>query len=641
MRRVVYVKTDVTWLIGGPQGSGVESAASIFTRVSAALGYNVFGVREFYSNIKGEHSYFAVRVSDGEIRSILSEVTAMVAYDAETVFRHYRDVVRGGAIIYNSDVSDVSADDVHTLDDPFKSRLRRRLGSDDAPTVSTVLDMAEKRGANLFPVSFRGMLSDIAEREENPRLKNMVRMFNILGVSLSAGLFRVQTVPLFRSIEDVFSKKPKVAMLNRQVANFAYNYATSQFSGFSYFIGSVPKRPHTILAQGFQATAVGKIVCGCRFQPYYPITPASDESMYMEANAIQEVADHRPGSTVVVQAEDEISAIGMAIGGALTGARSASCTSGPGFSLMAECIGWAGINEVPVVITNYQRAGPSTGMPTRHGQEDLLFAIHAGHGDFPRVVYASGDIEESFYDTARCFNYADVYQVPVIHLMDKLLASSVITCQRFDPDRVEIDRGKLLERVDDEDYGRFRMTEDGISPRSKIGLEGGVFWNTGDESDEYGHITEDPILRRDMMDKRMKRMELILRAVPDDDQAVSFGIEKFTVVSWGSAKGPILDAIAMLKKEGIAVGFVQIKMIHPFPSQLVRFLLEGADTVIDVEANQTGQLGRVLAQNLGREPDYYILKYVGRVMTSSEVYSSLKRIIGGAADRREVLTHGA
>ena len=260
-----------------------------------------------------------------------------------------------------------------------------------------------------------------------------------------------------------------------------------------------------MLVQGHQGTAIGKMVCGCRFQPYYPITPASDESVYLESNELLTVKEDRPGSTVVVQTEDEISAIGMMIGGALTGTRSSTCTSGPGFSLMAEALGWAGINEVPCVITNYQRSGPSTGLPTRHGQDDLLFTINAGHGEFPKIVYASGAIEESFYDTGKCFNYSDVFQVPVIHLLDKFIASSVITCKRFDPEKVNIDRGKLLDKIEEKPYKRFKLTPDGISPRSKLGLEDGIFWNTGDESDEFGHISEDPQVRIQMMDKRLSR----------------------------------------------------------------------------------------------------------------------------------------
>ena len=317
------------------------------------------------------------------------------------------------------------------------------------------MEYVKEKGVKLYPVSFRGILSSVAEETNNPKLKGMIRMFNVLGVSLSLGFLGMPPESLLNSIESIFSKKPKIAEINKQAATYAYNYATAKFEKTKLSLNGGKKEPHTILVQGHQGTAIGKMVSGCRFQPYYPITPASDECVYLESNEILEIKEDRPGSTVVIQTEDEISAMGMTIGGALTGTRSSTCTSGPGFSLMAETLGWAGINEVPIVITLYQRSGPSTGLPTRHGQDDLLFAINAGHGEFPRIVYASGDIEESFYGTAKCFNYSDVYQVPVIHMLDKFIASSVITCKRFDPEKVTIDRGKLLERIETEDYKRF------------------------------------------------------------------------------------------------------------------------------------------------------------------------------------------
>ncbi len=635
------MSTDISWLIGGPQGSGVESAANIFSRVCAQMGYQIFGKREFYSNIKGEHSYFTVRVSDKKIHSNVNDVTLMISYDAETIFRHYKEIMKSGALIYDADLEEVSTDDVHTLDGPFKLRLHKELESQNKPlTIAGVLQILSESGVKLYPISFRGMLSSLAEKTDNPKLKGLVRMFNVLGVSLSLGLLKMSIDPLLDSIASIFAKKVKIAEINKQAANFAYEQAL-QFSGFDFTLTGTKKEEHTTLVQGFQGTAIGKMVCGCRFQPYYPITPASDESVYLETNELLEVEGARPGSTVVVQTEDEISAIGMTIGGALTGTRSATCTSGPGFSLMAEALGWAGINEVPIVVTNYQRSGPSTGLPTRHGQDDLLFTINAGHGEFPRIVYASGDIEESFYDTGKCFNFAEVFQLPVIHLMDKFIASSVVTCKRFDPNKVTIDRGKLLEKIESSDYKRFAMTEDGISPRSRLGLEDGIFWNTGDESDESGHISEDPVIRVQMMDKRMGKLEHVLKTIPDEDKALSFGQSEYTVVSWGSGKGPILDAIEKLKQENIDIGFIQIKLLHPFPSDYVKSLLKDTKTIIDVEANHTGQLGKVIKQNMGIEPDYYILKYTGRAMTSTEVYDALKKIIDGSSEKRMVLTHGA
>ena len=632
---------DFTWLIGGPQGSGVESGANIFSKVCAEMGYQIFGKREFYSNIKGEHSYFTVRVANKKIHSNVNDVTLMTSFDAETIFRHFGEVMSGGGIIYDSDLENTKTDSVRTLDEPFKERLHKELESKNKPfSIAGVLDIAKENGVKLFPISFKSILESLSEETENPRLKGLIRMFNVIGVSLSLGLVKMPPDTLQKTIGSIFSKKPEVAKINQQTANYSYNYATAKFEIFNHALPRIEKEPQTILVQGFQGTALGKIACGCRFQPYYPITPASDESVFLEINEILEVIDERPGSVAVIQTEDEICAMGMTIGGALTGTRSSTCTSGPGFALMTEMLGWAGMNEVPVVITNYQRSGPSTGLPTRHGQDDLLFSVHAGHGDFPKIVYASGEIEESFYDTGNCFNYADIFQVPVIHLMDKFHASSVITCKRFDSQKISINRGKLLDKVDD-GYRRFEFTDDGVSPRSRLGLDNGIFWNTGDESDETGHITEDPILRVKMMDKRMSRLDLILKNIPDVEQAVSFGVEDYSIISWGSTIGPVRDAIDLLKKEGIAIGLIQLKLLHPFPSDYVSSLLKDAKTIIDIEANHSGQLGKLFKQNVGRDIDYFILKYSGRAMTCTEVYDSLKNIVQKKAGKREVLMHGA
>ncbi|NDB32778.1 MAG: 2-oxoacid:acceptor oxidoreductase subunit alpha [Nitrosopumilaceae archaeon] len=634
------VSTDISWLIGGPQGSGVESAANIFSKACASMGYHIFGKREFYSNIKGEHSYFTVRVSDSIIRSNVDNVTLMVAFDAETIFRHYSEIIQNGAIIYDSDLVQTSADEVHTIDAPYKSRLAKHLGP--KPTIQNALDFAKNNGAKLYPISFKTILSNMADETNNPRIKGMARMYNVLGVSVSLGILKMPPKTLLDAIGSIFAKKQAIADLNKNAATYSYNYATAKFPDFAFTLNPTSKSQNTILVQGYQGTALGKMACGCRFQPYYPITPASDESVFLESNEIVNVKDDRPGSTIVVQTEDEISAIGMTIGGALTGTRSATCTSGPGFSLMAEALGWAGINEVPIVVTLYQRSGPSTGLPTRHGQDDLLFAIHAGHGEFPKIVYASGDVEESFYDTARCFNYSEQYQLPVIHMMDKFLASSVVTCKRFDVDKIKINRGKLLEKLEPgANYKRFAFTDDNLSPRSKLGLENGIFWNTGDESDEAGHITEDPEMRIKMMDKRQSKLDYVLKTIPDDEQAVSFGIEEISIISWGSPKGPILDAIDLLKKENIKIGFIQVKLLHPFPKDRLGYLFKNVKTIIDVESNHVGQLGELIKQNLQRTPNYYILKYTGRTMTSTEIYDSIKNIIANKAKARQVLTHGA
>jgi len=631
---------DYSWLIGGPQGSGVDTAANIFSRVGAKLGYHVFGKREYHSNIKGLHSYFVVRLSDKKIRSNINGANIMVAYDAETLVRHGLDIIKDGAIIYDASIVNTTVDQIPTLEAIHKARLLKFFNSKNMePNVSSILDLAKENGVKVYPISFRDILSNIANELNSPELSRMVRLFNVLGVSFSLGILKAPIEPLLEAIEDTFSKKPSIVDLNKKAANFSYNYASAKFSDFNSSISKIDKESNTLLVQGHQGSALGKIVCGCRFQSYYPITPASDESEFLETHEILQVKEDRPGSTTIVQTEDEISAIGMAVGASLTGVRSATSTSGPGFSLMAETLGWAGINETPVVITLFQRSGPSTGLPTRQGQDDLLFAINAGHGEFPRIVYASGDVEDSFYDTCKCFNFADIFQVPVIHILDKFIASSVVTCKRFEPDLISIDRGKLLEKIDG-DYKRFAHSPDGISPRSKLGLENGVFWNTGDESDEHGHISEDPVNRIQMMDKRQKKVEQILTLVPKNDQAVAYGKSDICIVSWGSPKGPILDAIEMHRKEGHEIGFIDIKLLEPFPTEHVKSLLKDSSVIVDIEANMTAQLGSLIRQNLLKDPDYYVLKYTGRPMTCIEIFDSLKKILEKKAEKRQVLLYG-
>ena len=631
---------DYSWLIGGPQGSGVDTAANIFSRVGAKLGYHVFGKREYHSNIKGLHSYFVVRLSDKKIRSNINGADIMVAYDAETLVRHGLEISKGGAIIYDSSIINTTVDEILTLEESYKSRLLKFFDSKKMePNVSSIIDLARKNGVKVYSVSFRDVLANIANELNKPELSRMVRLFNVLGVSFSLGVLKAPIEPLLETIEDTFSKKPSIVDLNKRAANFSYNYASAKFSDFQDSISDNGKSKNTLLVQGHQGSALGKMVCGCRFQSYYPITPASDESEFLETHEILQVKEDRPGSTSIIQTEDEISAIGMAVGASLTGVRSATSTSGPGFSLMAEMLGWAGINETPVVITLFQRSGPSTGLPTRHGQDDLLFAINAGHGEFPRIVYASGDVEDSFYDTGKCFNFADIFQVPVIHILDKFIASSVVTCKRFDPDLISIDRGKLLEKIDG-DYKRFALSPDGISPRSKLGLENGVFWKTGDESDEYGHISEDPVNRIQMMDKRQTKIEQILSLIPKEDQAVAYGKLDICIISWGSPKGPILDAIEMHKKDGHEIGFIDIKLLHPFPTDYIKSMLKGSSIVIDIEANMTGQLASLIKENLLRDPDYYILKYTGRPMTCIEIFDSLNKILEKKAEKKQVLTYG-
>ena len=649
------IVNEITWLIGGAQGSGVDSAANIFSKTCAEDGFYIFGKREYYSNIKGEHSYFTVRVSNKPIRSHTESVDILVSFDAETLFRHAKDVSTDGIIIFNSELIETSITEIPTLDSDVQSKIMEycNYSGGDPFTIKKLIEKIQQNSIKCYGIPYHQLLKNFSENTNNPALSKLARMINVLALSISLSFININRQALSRAIKYIFRTKPKIAEINVAAAEYAYNYAKQIFQNNKFtFYENKRDFSDIILVQGSQSSALGKIVAGCRFQTYYPITPASEDSEFLETNQVIEQIDGKKGSVLVMQTEDEISAITMAIGGALTGTRTATATSGPGFSLMAEALGWAGINEVPLVVSLYQRAGPSTGLPTRHEQGDLLFAINAGHGEFPRIVFASGDIEESFYDTLKVFNFADIFQLPVIHLLDKAIASSVMTCKNFDPNKITIDRGYLIKKIENKaqdqeklkHFKRFELKENAaISPRPPLGTENGIFWNTGDEHDEEGHISEDPTVRIKMMDKRMSKLDLILQEIQDEDKALSYnGNSDIVITSWGSTKGAILDTLDELNKEGIKIKFVQVKLLNPFPQQLLEKMLNSAKTIINIEMNYSSQLAKLIKQNLHRDVDYEIVKYNGRPISCDELHRIIKEIVNNnnTDKRRIVLDYG-
>jgi 2-oxoglutarate ferredoxin oxidoreductase subunit alpha len=658
------LKNNLSWMIGGAQGSGVDSSATAFGKACAYGGLHVFGKREYYSNIKGEHSYFQVRVSDRPIRSHLEPVDLLATFDAETVFRHALDVKTGGAIVYDQALSGTRVSEVPTIEGPVREALVQYLqGQGLGLTMGDILQAAAARGVFTLGVPFNQLLMEIAGKYEVDQISKIARMVNIMAVATSLGLVHYEFAPMERAVRDIFRAKAKVAEMNVLGARLAYDLAMEKAGdAIEHRLTTFPVEDGRLFILGNQAVALGKIAAGCRFQTYYPITPASDESEYLEAN---EVLDMRgdggepelaegavlqgdgKGSVLVMQTEDEIAAITMAAGSALTGTRAATSTSGPGFCLMMEGLGYAGINEIPLVVTLYQRCGPSTGMPTRHEQGDLRFALHAGHGDFPRIILASGDLQEAFYDVVRGFNYAERYQLPVIHLVDKALANSSGTIEAFDPDRLSIDRGLLIGNGGTldvaEPYQRFKLTPSGISPRAVLGTPGTIFWNTGDEHDEVGHITEDPSLRVRMMDKRMGKLDLAAKEIPEADKLNYFGPKKpeALIVSWGSTKGAILDALDVLEAQGRRPGFLQLRLLHPFPTEAVARHLRRSKVRVGVEMNYGGQLAGIVREATGYSMSHMVLKYNGRPMSEDELVEALGAVLKGDAPKRMVLTRGA
>ena len=647
------VKNNLVWMVGGAQGSGVDSGANIFARACCYGGLYVYGNREYHSNIKGLHSYFQIRVAEHPILCHRSLVDLLATFDPETLIRHRREVNPQGGLIYDPAYDATRIQDVTTLpkesvDESIAWLKQRGFGT----TVGDLLADAKKDGIQTYPVPFMDLLKQVASKIGEPKISKVARVTNVLVLGVSFAILDADIGLLEKAIRSIFGSRRNIVDMNVLAAQTSYDYTKKNLAkGFAVRLENVETKENRIFLMGNQAVALGKLAGGCRFQTYYPITPAADESEYIEANEKLDLtsSSQESGMVLVVQTEDEIAAVNMASGAALTGVRASTSTSGPGFSLMVEGLGWAGMNEVPVVITYYQRGAPATGLPTRHGQDDLRFAIHAAHGEFARIVLASGDIQEAFYDAALAFNYAERFQMPVIHLLDKALANSSNTYPTLDASGVRIERGQLLSSEDLQrllreqgQYKRFQLAESGVSPRIPLGTPGAVFWNTGDERDERGHISEHPTTRTKMMEKRMKKLGLVEKEISRSEKYNFFGAEDDAplVVSWGSSKGAILEAREFLEAEGIKINFLQARLMHPFPAADFSRLLQRAKRVVDVEMNYSGQLAGIVREKTGIQIEDLILKYNGRPMTSDEVYLAIKSFLAGKAAKRQVLSYG-
>ena len=344
---------EFTWRVGGPQGGGIETAATLFARAVGKGGWWVATKREYHSNIMGRHSYLDVRLARKPVQAFRERVDFLVALDGETLARHLGEVREGGVVLYDPRVLELTLHKLPMLDHRVAEDLAKRLGQAD-PSLKEVLQAYAEAGVQPLPYPFEAVADRIGEALGVPSLKAR-RTLNTIAVAASLHLLSYPLEPLLQALALQF--RGEVLELNRKVAEAVYREEAPRLPFRLEVLGPAPGR---IYFTGAQAAALGKLAGGLRFQTYYPISPATDESVFLEAHT------HLPGADVaVVQTEDEIAAVNMAVGAALAGAKAATATSGPGFSLMAEGLGFAGMIEAPLVVTLYQRGGPSTGMPTR------------------------------------------------------------------------------------------------------------------------------------------------------------------------------------------------------------------------------------------------------------------------------------
>lgn len=562
----------VSWKVGGEQGTGIDSAGEILASVCNRLGYHIYGYREFSSRIMGGHSNYKIRIGTKPVASTTSDLNVLVAIDQETIDRNAMELVPGGVVI---------------ADSAFSPQLPQGIEAD------------------LISLPVGEWASEIG----NPLVRNVI----FLGVT--AHLFNLPIDEFKAMITELWGDRGgNIVEQNHAALMRGYHYAAEHFveKPFALMPADGKRR---LLMMGNEAVALGALAAGCRIMSAYPITPASDIMEWLMPRLPKY-------GGAVIQAEDEIAAMSICLGAAFAGARSMTATSGPGLSLKQEAIGLAHTAELPVVIVDTQRGGPSTGMPTKHEQSDLFAMLYGTHGDTPRIVLAPSSVEDCFYDTMLAFNLADQYQMPVFLALDLSLALNKQTVSSLDYSRIQIDRGKIVadeflqELGKGEEFKRYELTSSGISPRSLPGQMKGQYLATGVEHDEFGKVSESPENRVAMMNKRYRKLDqLQLEGV----QVTGSQKTDVLLIGFGATRGPLEEACEMLGKRGIATTHAQLRTLAPFPAHQLADLIEIAKHVIVVESNYSGQLTQLLKLHVGDE-----LNLRGSNVTLRHVSSFLK-----------------
>ena len=544
---------DFNWAVGGEAGDGIDSTGKIFAQALSRAGRHVFTSKDFASRIRGGYTAYKVRTSVDQVQSVVDRLDVLIALTQRTIDENLDELHDGSVIIYDGD--------------------RTTMQDVEIPEGMIGLDVP---------------LKSLAEDAGGAIMRNVVA----LGAACAVSDFPIEN--LDSALEKRFGDKGSaIVENNKTAARKGRDYVLEEYDQeFGYDLECTDE--NYVLLNGDEAIGMGAIAGGCRFYAGYPITPATDVMEYLTGR-IERYGGH------VVQAEDELAAINLALGAARAGARSMTATSGPGIDLMAETFWLVATSETPLVICNVMRSGPSTGMPTKQEQGDLNAMLYGGHGEVPRFVLAPTTIAECFHKTVEAFNLAEKYQIPVYLTADLSLAVTEQTYppEEFDMDAVEIDRGKVVDEETvgewQDDQGRFKphaLTEDGISPRTFPGTEGGVHMSTGLEHDELGRRTEDTDMRVRQVDKRSRKVETAKAREPFEAREFGDPEAGTLVVSWGSNEGAMREAMDFLDDRGIDVRFLSVPYVFPRPDLTED--VDAADEVILVECNATGQFADLI-----------------------------------------------
>ncbi len=565
---------DVSIVLCGPAGQGVQTAEQLMVAIFRQAGLNVFATKEYMSRVRGGSNSTTIRISPGRVRALVDRMDIFVPLDRDA-YQHCSTRISQDTIILGE--KETFPPDKDDLPGRFQDIPLSRLAKDAGGAIYT----------------------------------------NTVVVGVVAALCGIDEAVARSHVQDAFQKRDqKIVDNNLSAIALGYEAGARLPHKLPFTAGEAGESDTTddVILNGGEAVALGAIAGGCRFISSYPMTPSTSVLTFL--------AQHGAEFDIVAeQAEDEIAAINMALGGWYAGARSMVSTSGGGFALMVEGLSLAAMTETPIVIHLAQRPGPATGLPTRTEQGELLFALHAGHGEFPRAIFAPGTLDDAFYLTQKAFNLADRYQAPVFVLTDQYFIDSYYNLPPFDLSGVENSDAVIRTTAD---YERYALTEDGVTPRGIPGHGDGLVVVDSDEHDEKGHITEDHDIRTRMVQKRLKKLDALTReALPPE--WIGPPDAETLVVCWGSTVHLVAEAIAKTKGGKHAVlYFKQVYPLHPDAADL----LSKAKRLCIVENNATGQFAQILRSRLQIDIPVKILKYNGLPFTVEELVHRLDEAAG-------------
>jgi 2-oxoglutarate ferredoxin oxidoreductase subunit alpha len=575
--------------IGGAAGQGVATPGDIFAKIFSRRGLHLNAYNAYQSIIRGGHTFLTVRAGPEKVTNMGDRLDLLLPLNQDAMNRHLGLLTSGAACIYNAD---------------------------------TIQARPAAHGVQLCPLP----VSKLADITRNKVAQNTL--------ALGAGLSMMGVG--FQALEEVlteqFRKKGEgVVSENVAIARAGYDYATSNFESFARPLPMTENR-YAVLS-GNTAMAMGGVAAGVKFYCAYPMSPSTGVLHWMASHA-------RKAGVMVRQVEDEIGVVNMAIGAAHAGVRSMCATSGGGFALMSEGLGMSAMMETPVVVIDCQRAGPSTGVPTKTEQGDLWQVLGAAFGDYPRAIAAPLDIGDCFKIIPEIFNIADRFQCPGIVLCDLLLSEGRLSVDPKDLDFApNIDRGELITTapaVPGSDgngvYKRYQITECGISPRAIPGVPGHTHTAATDEHDEDGVLISDeftnPTKRRAMMEKRMRKVVGIEAAIPPPTLRGPRDAE-ITLIGWGSTNGVIEEACEILSAQGISANQLQVRWLVPLHGETILNILKDSRHTILVENNYSGQFARYLRSETSYVPNGYIRKYDGEPFMPHHIAEAVKEQLSG------------